>query len=199
MATLTRPRATLADLLPGERVRDAVLVVLGAVLTGLAAQVSFHVPGTPVPVTGQTFAVLLTGAALGFGRAAVSMILYMVAGIAGVPWYANHASGFGGPAFGYIVAFVVAAALIGWLAERGGDRTLARTLVTMLVGTAAIYLVGASWLAVDLHITATTAFNLGVRPFLLGDAIKLVLATGLLPGAWWLAGRGVDRAPGRRG
>lgn len=199
MATVTRPRATLADLLPGERVRDAVLVVLGAVLTGLAAQVSFHVPGTPVPVTGQTFAVLLTGAALGFGRAAVSMILYMVAGIAGVPWYANHASGFGGPAFGYIVAFVVAAALIGWLAERGGDRTLPRTLVTMLVGTAAIYLVGASWLAVDLHVTATTAFNLGVRPFLLGDAIKLVLATGLLPGAWWLAGRGVDRAPGRRG
>ncbi|HEY8675361.1 MAG TPA: biotin transporter BioY [Candidatus Dormibacteraeota bacterium] len=192
MATATRPRTTLADLLPGERVRDAVLVVLGAGLTGLAAQVSFHIPGTPVPVTGQTFAVLLTGAALGFGRASLSMILYMAAGVAGVPWYANHGSGFGGPAFGYIVAFVGAAALVGWLAERGGDRTLPRTLLTMLAGTVAIYLVGAAWLALDLHLSATTAFNLGVRPFLLGDAIKLLLATGLLPGAWWLAGRGRD-------
>ena len=127
MATATRPRTTLADMLPGERVRDAVVVVLGAVLTGLAAQVSFHIPGTPVPVTGQTFAVLLTGAALGFGRAALSMLLYMAAGIAGVPWYANHGSGFGGPAFGYVVAFIGAAALVGWLAERGGDRTVART------------------------------------------------------------------------
>ena len=190
MATATRPRATLADMLPGERVRDAVVVVLGAVLTGLAAQVSFHIPGTPVPVTGQTFAVLLTGAALGFGRAALSMLLYMAAGIAGVPWYANHGSGFGGPAFGYVVAFIGAAALVGWLAERGGDRTVARTLATMLAGTVLIYLIGASWLALDLHLTAGTAFSLGVQPFLLGDAIKLVLATGLLPGAWWLVGRG---------
>ena len=190
MATAARTRTTLADMLPGERVRDAVVVVLGAVVTGLAAQVSFHIPGTPVPVTGQTFAVLLTGAALGFGRAALSMLLYLAAGVAGVPWYANHGSGFGGPAFGYVLAFVAAAGLVGWLAQRGGDRTVARTLVTMLAGTALIYLVGATWLALDLHVSAATAFSLGVRPFLWGDAVKLVLATGLLPGAWWLVGRG---------
>ena len=190
MATAARTRTTLADMLPGERVRDAVVVVLGAVVTGLAAQVSFHIPGTPVPVTGQTFAVLLTGAALGFGRAALSMLLYLAAGVAGVPWYVNHGSGFGGPAFGYVLAFVAAAGLVGWLAQRGGDRTVARTLVTMLAGTALIYLVGATWLALDLHVSAATAFSLGVRPFLWGDAVKLVLATGLLPGAWWLVGRG---------
>ncbi|MDQ6847817.1 MAG: biotin transporter BioY [Candidatus Dormibacteraeota bacterium] len=193
MATATRSRATLADRLPGAWTRDVIVVVLGAVITGLAAQVSFHIPGTPVPVTGQTFAVLLTGAALGLRRAALSMILYMAAGLVGVPWYANHASGFGGPAFGYIVAFIGAAALVGWLAAHGGDRTVPRTVVTMLAGTAAIYLVGATWLAVDLHVNAGTAWKLGVQPFLIGDAIKLVLAAGLLPGAWWLVGRDDDR------
>jgi biotin transport system substrate-specific component len=195
MATATRSHATLADTLPGERVRDVIVVILGAVITGLAAQVSFHIPGTPVPVTGQTFAVLLTGAALGLRRSALSMTLYLAAGVAGVPWYANHASGFGGPAFGYVVAFIVAAALVGWLAERGGDRTVARTVGTMLLGTAAIYLVGASWLAVDLHLGAAKAWDLGVRPFLVGDALKLVLAAGMLPGAWWLVGRRDERWP----
>ncbi len=190
MAAATGVHATLADRLPGERARDAVLVGLGAVLTGLAAQLSFHIPGTPVPVTGQTLAVLLTGAALGLARGALSMLLYLGAGAAGVPWYANHASGLGGPAFGYVVAFVGAAALVGWLAERGGDRTVTRTLATMLAGTAAIYLVGATWLALDLHVGPRAAFDLGVRPFLLGDALKLAVAAGLLPGAWLLLGGG---------
>ncbi len=193
MATAISTRTTLADRLPGERARDVALVLLGAVVTGLAAQVSFHIPGTPVPVTGQTFAVLLTGAALGLRRAALSMVVYLAAGVAGVPWYAGHASGFGGPAFGYVVAFVVAAALVGRLAERGGDRTVARTVLTMLAGTAAIYLVGATWLALDLRLGAGQAFDLGVRPFLLGDALKLALAAGLLPGAWWLLGGAHDR------
>lgn len=196
-AAATRPRATLADLLPGERVRDAVLIVLGAVITGLAAQVVIPIPGTPVPITGQTFAVLLSGAALGFGRGALSMVLYAVAGVAGVPWFANHASGFAGATFGYVIGFVAAAALVGWLAERGGDRTVVRTLATMIAGTIAIYLVGATWLAVDLHLSPATAFTLGVRPFLLGDAIKLLLATGLLPAAWWLVGRGRRRGAAR--
>lgn len=196
MATATRTHATLADRLPGERVRDVVVIILGAVITGLAAQVSFHIPGTPVPVTGQTFAVLLTGAALGLWRSALSMILYLAAGVAGVPWYANHASGLGGPAFGYVVAFIAAAALVGWLAERGGDRTVPRTVVTMLVGTVAIYLVGATWLAVDLHLSAAKAWDLGVRPFLVGDSLKLILAAAVLPGAWWLVGRRDGRSPG---
>jgi biotin transport system substrate-specific component len=189
MATLTRRRTTLADLIPGERVRDVVVVVLGAALTGLAAQVSFHIPGTPVPVTGQTFAVLLTGAALGFGRAALSMILYLAAGLVGMPWYAGGAHGYVGATFGYVVAFVVAAAVVGYLAERGGDRSLPRSLASMVVGTALIYLIGATWLAINVHVGAGTAFDLGVRPFLLGDSLKLLVAAGLLPSAWWLVGR----------
>lgn len=197
MATLARPRQTLADLLPGERARDAVLVLLGAVLTGLAAQVSFHVPGTPVPVTGQTFAVLLTGAALGLRRAGLSMLLYLAAGVAGVPWFAAHTSGYVGASFGYVVAFVAAAAVVGALAERGGDRTVPRTVATMLVGTVAIYAVGATWLAIDLGVGPGKAFSLGVQPFLIGDTLKLVLAAGLLPGTWWLVGR--ERDPGGRG
>jgi biotin transport system substrate-specific component len=190
MATLTRRRITLADLLPGERVRDVVVVLAGAALTGLCAQLSFHLPGTPVPVTGQTFAVLLTGAALGLGRAALSMIVYMLAGLAGLPWYANGAHGYVGATFGYVVGFIVAAAVVGYLAERGGDRTVVRTLATMIAGTAVIYLVGATWLALNLQVSPGKAFTLGVRPFLLGDALKLLVAAGLLPGAWWLVGRG---------
>jgi biotin transport system substrate-specific component len=189
MAALTQRRATLADLLPGEHVRDLVLILLGAGLTGLCAQISFHIPGTPVPVTAQTFAVLLTGAALGPGRAALSMLLYMLAGVAGVPWFAGASHGFGGATFGYIVGFIVAATLVGAIAERGGDRTLPRTLATMLIGTVLIYAFGLIWLALSLHVSLAKSFTLGAQPFLIGDAIKIVIATGLLPGAWWLVGR----------
>jgi biotin transport system substrate-specific component len=189
MATVTQRRASLADLLPGAVVRDVALVALGAILTGLCAQVTIHLPGTPVPITGQTFGVLLSGAALGLRRATASMVLYMVAGLAGVPWFAQGSHGYVGVTFGYIVGFIVAAAVVGWLAERGGDRTVVRTVATMLVGTALIYLVGATWLAISAQLSATMAFQLGVQPFLWGDLLKLLLAAGILPGAWFLAGR----------
>lgn len=186
----TTPRtAVLGDLLPGAWVRDIALVVGAAGLTGVAAQISFPIPGTPVPVTMQTFAVLLSGAALGFHRGGAGMILYLLAGAAGVPWFAGGSSGFGGASFGYVVGFVLAAALVGVLAGRGGDRTPMRTLATMTIGTITIYLVGVPWLMVVTGAGLPTALAQGVVPFLIGDALKVLLAAGLLPGAWKLVRR----------
>jgi biotin transport system substrate-specific component len=186
--SLAQPRV-LSDLLPGAArvatwTRAALLVVGGAGFVGLSAQLSVHVPGTPVPVTGQTLAVLLVGAVLGAQQSALSMLLYLVAGGLGMPWFASGDSGFGGPTFGYVIGFVVAAALVGRLAERGGDRTPVRTVATMVLGTAVIYAFGMPWLAHDAHLSTSAAWHAGVRPFLAGDAIKMALAAGLLPGAW---------------
>ena len=179
----------LSDALPAGRARDVLLVAGAAAFVGLAAQVSVPLPGTPVPVTGQMFAVLLSGAALGARRALLAMTLYLAAGAAGVPWYAGGGSGWGGPSFGYVVGFVVAAGVVGWLAGRGGDRTVARTVATMTFGTLLVYTVGVPWLATSLDIGVARAVELGARPFLAGDALKVLLAAGLLPGAWRLAGR----------
>ena len=130
-------RIVLADLIPGAWVRDAVLVVGGAGLTGLAAQVSVHIPSiTPVPFTLQTLAVLLTGAALGSVRGVLSMSLYLLSGGVGVPWFANHSHGFGGASFGYIIGFVVAAGVVGELARRGNDRAVMSAIGLMAVGDA---------------------------------------------------------------
>jgi biotin transport system substrate-specific component len=178
----------LADLVPGALVRDAGLVVGSAGFTGLMAQLSFHIPGTPVPVTGQTFAALMVGATLGTRRAIAGLALYMVAGMAGLPWFAGHTSGTGGASFGYIIGFIVAGAVVGWLAEHGGDRTVVRTVGTMVLGSVLIYAVGVPWLAASVHVSEIQAIKLGVRPFLAGDAIKIAAAAGLLPTAWALGG-----------
>lgn len=187
-AVATRP-AVLGDLVPGRLVRDVALVVGAAVFVGLAAQVSVPIPGTPVPVTGQTFAVLLAGAALGFRRGTVSMGLYALAGMVGVPWFADGASGWRMASFGYVIGFVLAGAVVGALAARGGDRSPLRTVGTMALGLAVIYAAGVPWLMAWTHSGLGTALSLGVRPFLAGDAIKIALAAGLLPGAWRLLRR----------
>ncbi|MDT0342776.1 biotin transporter BioY [Streptomyces litchfieldiae] len=186
--------AVLADLLPAAtapraRVRDVALIVGGAALTGAAAQLSVPVPGSPVPVTGQTFAALLIGASLGTGRALTSLLLYALAGMAGMPWFSEGASGWSMPSFGYIIGMTVAATVVGALARRGGDRTVPRTIGTMAVGTAIIYAVGVPYLALDTGMSAAEAVDAGLVPFLLGDALKAALAMGALPAAWWLAGR----------
>ncbi|WP_067912661.1 biotin transporter BioY, partial [Actinomadura rubrobrunea] len=183
-----RRAAVLGDLLPGALVRDAALVVGAAALVGVFAQVAVPIPGTPVPVSGQTFAVLLAGAALGTWRAALGMVVYLIAGVAGMPWFAEGSSGAGSPSFGYILGFVVAAAVVGRLAERGGDRTPARTIGTMLVGTVIMYAAGVPYLMAALGVDLGRALELGVVPFLAGDALKVLLAAGLLPTAWRLAG-----------
>ena len=190
MSTLTassRP-VVLADLIPGGKVRDAVLVVSGAALTGLCAQISIHTPLSPVPFTLQTFAVLLTGAAVGSRRGMLSMLVYLVAGGLGLPWFAHGTAGWGGPSFGYVVGFVLAAAVVGRLSERRADRHLLSTAAQFVIGSVLVYLVGASWLAADLHLSAGSAFAFGVRPFLVTDAIKAALAAIALPSAWSLAG-----------
>lgn len=120
-AAPTRPGTVLADLLPASRVRDVALVAGGAALTGLAAQIAVPVPGSPVPVTGQTFAALLVGTALGARRGLLSLALYALAGLAGVPWFASGTSGVS-VSFGYILGMMLASAAVGALARRGADR-----------------------------------------------------------------------------
>ncbi|MFE6872054.1 biotin transporter BioY [Kitasatospora sp. NPDC057692] len=198
MATASTPvpsRAVLADLLPaagsrlGTQARDLALVAGGAALTGLAAQLSVNVPGSPVPVTGQTFAALLVGTALGTRRGVASLGLYLLAGMAGVPWFAEGASGWSMPSLGYAIGFVLAAGLVGALARRGADRSPARTAVAMVLGSLAIYAVGVPYLAFALDVPLARAAELGLYPYLVGDALKAALAAGALPLAWKLLGR----------
>ncbi|MBP2476720.1 biotin transport system substrate-specific component [Crossiella equi] len=182
---VSQRRPVLADLVPGALVRDIALVLGGAALTGLAAQVAVPIPGSPVPVTAQTFAALLVGASLGWRRGALSMLVYLLAGLAGVPWH----TGAGSATIGYIVGFVAAGALVGALAQRGGDRTVLRTVGTMLLGNAMIYAVGVPWLMVAADFTLSEALLKGLVPFLIGDLVKTALAAGVLPSAWKLVGR----------
>ncbi|MER5291317.1 biotin transporter BioY [Streptomyces pharetrae] len=187
--SLARPGQVLADLLPASRVRDIALVAGGAALTGLAAQIAVPVPGSPVPVTGQTFAALLVGTALGAGRGFLSLALYALAGIAGVPWFAEGASGAGMPSFGYVLGMLLAATVVGALARRGADRSPWRMAGAMLLGEAVIYAVGVPYLALSLDLSASAAIAAGLTPFLIGDALKAALAMGALPAAWKLAGK----------
>lgn len=189
VATDVRRRAVLADVLPGALTRDIALVLASAGFVGVAAQLSLPMPGTPVPVTLQTFAVLLVGASLGPIRAFAGLALYLLAGGAGVPWYSDGSHGFGGASFGYIIGFVVAGTMVGWLARRGGDRTPVRTASTMLLGTVVIYAFGVPWLAASVDVSLWSAVDLGVSPFLAGDVLKVLLAAGLLPSTWALVRR----------
>ncbi|MEU2619818.1 biotin transporter BioY [Streptomyces sp. NPDC007157] len=185
-AASTRTGTVLADLLPASRVRDVALVVGGAALTGLAAQIAVPVPGSPVPVTGQTFAALLVGTALGARRGLLSLALYALAGLAGVPWFASGTSGVS-VSFGYILGMMLASAVVGSLARRGADRNVLRMAGTMLLGEAIIYAIGVPYLAYAADLSASAAIAAGLTPFLIGDAVKAALAMGALPAAWKLA------------
>jgi biotin transport system substrate-specific component len=140
-------------------------------------------------------AVLVTGAALGSVRGVLSMALYLVVGMAGVPWFADGSHGVGGPAFGYLIGFVLAAGLVGALAGRGADRRVTTTVALMVAGSVVIYVVGTIWLAADLDLGLREAFDLGVRPFLVTDAIKLAVAALAFPSAWRLASRDAGADP----
>ncbi|MYX26198.1 biotin transporter BioY [Streptomyces sp. SID8381] len=188
-AAPARTGQVLADLLPASRVRDVALVLGGAALTGIAAQIAVPVPGSPVPVTGQTFAALLVGTSLGAGRGLLSLVLYAVAGVAGVPWFAQGGSGAGAPSFGYVLGMLLAATVVGALARRGADRGIWRTAGTMILGEAVIYAVGVPYLALSTGMSASAAIAAGLTPFLIGDALKAALAMGALPTAWKLAGK----------
>ncbi|MCU0506492.1 MAG: biotin transporter BioY [Chloroflexi bacterium] len=182
------------------RVRHAGLVVLGALLIALTANIAVTIPGTPVPVTGQTFGVLVVGSALGFRRGVMAAALYLLLGVVGLPVYAGQASGadtFGtlaggiqlAPTGGYLVGFVVAAGLVGRLAELGWDRTPGGAAAAMTLGTITIYAVGVPWLAVSLDVPLGEAARLGLVPFLLGDVLKVALSAATLRASWWLIDR----------
>lgn len=185
--TSARPGQVLADLIPASRVRDAALVLGGAAFTGLAAQIAVPVPGSPVPVTGQTFAALLVGTTLGARRGFASLAVYALVGMAGVPWFAEGNSGMAAPSFGYILGMLLAAAAVGALARRGADRSVWRTAGTMVLGSAIIYAVGVPYLALATGMSASAAIAAGLTPFLIGDALKAALAMGVLPTAWKFA------------
>ena len=179
--------------LPGASfVTDVALVGLGAALLAGSAQVSVALPFTPVPITGQTFAVLLVGASLGTVRGASSALLYVLLGVAGAPVYAHGAEGFAvitGASGGYLVSYPFASALTGWLAERRWDRRFSSAVGAMLTGNVLIYLVGLPWLAVALGTGLEKTLELGLYPFVPGDMFKLYLAAALLPAAWRVVGR----------
>ena len=166
--------------------RDVALVVGGCLFTALLAQVKIPLGFTPVPITGQTFAVLLVGATLGSWRGGSALLLYLVAG-SWLPFYAGGASGFvwSIASGGYIVGFVPAAFAVGWLAERGWDRR-PKVLLAMLSGNVILYVPGLLWLATfaPAETRWATALEWGLYPFVIGDAIKLAAASLLLPGAW---------------
>lgn len=192
--SLSAPRV-LADVLPGDRVRDVLLVAGGAALTGAAAQVSFTVPSiSPVPFTLQTFAVLLVGASLGTVRGLLSMVVYVVAGLAGVPWFADGVSGLDAArvTFGYLAGFVVAAALVGYLSGRGNDRRFLTSTSEMFLGTLVIYAVGVPVLMAALDVDLATGLQYGLYPFVVTDTLKVLAAAGLLPLAWRLVGNRGD-------
>jgi biotin transport system substrate-specific component len=185
------PRAprVLGELLGSAAAMRVLRVVGVAVAIGLCAQVVVPLPGTPVPFTLQTFAVLAGAAALGPFEGAAAVGLYLAAGAAGVPWFAGAGAGFGGPSAGYLLGMLLAAPVVGLLAARGADRHVAATVGLMALGSTLVYLVGASWLAASIHVDAATAIRLGVVPFLAGDAVKAAGAALLLPGAWRLLRR----------
>src|SRR5215217_9027420 len=171
-ATLAAPQPrVLADVLSNTRVRDAALVLGAALLTAACAQISFPFPGSPVPVTGQTFAVLLTGAALGANRGALGQMLYVALGLVGLPFYADGAHGVDvvfGATGGYLLAFPISAWVCGKLAEKRYDRTPLKALPAFTVGSLIVFAVGVPWLAVSADLTLAKAIQLGFVPFIPG-------------------------------
>lgn len=180
----------LADLVPGTRVRDAVLVVSAALFTAVLAQVAIPVPGSPVPITGQTLAVVLTAAALGPVRGLAGQALYLLLGAVGLPFYSEASGGLevvAGATGGYLVGFLPAAFLIGLAARHGLDRAPWKALPLFVAGQAVIFAIGVPWLAVVADLSAAEAVEAGLYPFIVGGLVKAALAGVLLPGAWRLA------------
>ena len=174
---------------------DVLLVVGGAGFVALAAQIEIHLGFTPVPITLQTFAVLLVGAGLGAALGAASLALYLLVGVMGAPVYAGGEGGWEwiqGATGGYLIGFLVAAAVTGLLAEKRWDRRVSTAVTAMLTGNVVVYLFGLPWLARVADYGWQQAFENGLYPFVVGDLLKLYLAGALLPGAW----RVVERLKG---
>lgn len=208
---------TLGDFLVpirvGERAaswqRHLLMIGIGALLIVLGARISFYLPMNPlVPVSLQTFSVLFAGALLGYRRALGAVGLYLLLGVIGLPvfaWdaatetYRSGLSTFGSigpngvlllaPTGGYLLGFLLAGGLVGRLAELGWDRKIGGSLAAMVVGNVVIYLVGVPWLMAAANFDLAQGVAFGVWPFVVGDALKLIVAAGLLPVGWWLVRR----------
>ncbi|HEX8981993.1 MAG TPA: biotin transporter BioY [Ktedonobacterales bacterium] len=170
--------------------REVALAALGVILLALSARVIIPLPFTPVPITGQTFMVLLLAAAYGWRRGLATVTLYLLAGVAHLPVFAAVP---GVATYGYLVGFALAAVVVGWLAERGWDRKLLTSILAMLAGEVAIYACGLLWLARFVGWSNVIAF--GLTPFLIGDALKLLAAALLAPAAWYATRRALGQEP----
>ena len=182
----------LADLVPAVRARDAGLVALGVLFTALLAQVAVPVPGSPVPITGQTLAVVLTAASLGPLRGTAVQVFYILAALVGLPFYSDASSGYEvvfGATGGYVFGFIPAAYLIGLAAKHGADRKLWKSLPLFVAGQAVIFAVGVPWLAVSTGQSLTWALENGFYPFILGGIVKALIAAIVLGGAWQIVRR----------
>ena len=185
--------AALVDrVVPRSAVNDAALILSGAVFTAYAAQLV--IPMWPVPITAQTLAVLLVGSVLGATRGAISLIAYFSMGAFGLPVFSAATSLSFGPTFGYLVGFVAAAAVVGYLSERGWHKSFTGVLGSFAIANSVIYLFGLPWLAFVLgnlgaanDLTAVAAA--GLAPFIVGDVLKMILAAALLPLAWKYLGK----------
>jgi len=170
-------------------VRDGVLVLAGSLFVALCAQISIPLPFTPVPLSGQTLGVLLTGALLGPRLGVLALLLYLFQGAIGLPFFAGGASGWQilrGATAGYLAGFVLAAGLVGWLAARGWDRRIGTSVLAMVLGNLVIYALGVGWLAFGMGLGLGDALTKGLLPFLIGDALKIAVAAGVLPAGWRL-------------
>lgn len=189
--TLAVGRPTLADRIVSRSLAtDLVLIAAGAALTAVAAQVA--VPLWPVPITGQTLAVLLVGVTLGAVRGALSLTLYAVLGIVGLPVFSEQSSGWSvvaGPTGGYIIGFIFAAAFTGWLAQREWDRRPAWAFLAFLAGSVIPFAFGLPWLAAalgnfGLDNDLNAVLTAGLYPFIIGGVIKAALGAGIISLAW---------------
>lgn len=166
-----------------DRRGEIVLILIGSWLVALTAQLV--VPLWPVPITGQTFGVLLVGAILGSKRGALALLTYLAQGAIGLPVFAGGTGGiarFMGPTGGYLIGFIIAAFVVGWLSEQGWDRRFTTTVLAMLIGNMVIYACGIPRLAT--FVGWETVLKVGLFPFVVGDLLKIILAAVTLPQAW---------------
>lgn len=189
MSAPTIATGVLSDRLPVSRLRDVTLVLGGVLFVALASQLVIPLWFTPVPLSLATFAVILTGACLGPTKAALSLALYMLVGLAGAPVFSEGGSGSAGASFGYIIGYILAATVAGTLAGRRLDRDPGKAALLVVACSGLIYAVGIPWLMVATGANLVSALQMGVLPFLVGDAIKAAAVMALLPTAWRLIGK----------
>ncbi len=194
--TLAQRLVPQQGILANKALQNTALVIVGCLLTALLARIRIYLPFTPVPIVGSTLGVLLTGSLLGSRLGFASMLLYLALGAIGLPVFTAGNSGIvymQGATLGYLVAFPIVAAVMGWFAERGWDRHVGTYAAALVFGSLIFYVLGAGWMAFGLGMGLGTALLQGVVPFIIGDALKVLIAVGVLPGGWKLLGTNKER------